>query len=110
VANAPSYGSGIQIAPDARMDDGMLNVVVVGEVKWTQLFEAIPILLTSGDLRLQEVSRFQCPGVHIQSDRPALVHGDGELLGESPAEFEIVPQAVQVMTPKARPDREGLQD
>jgi diacylglycerol kinase (ATP) len=100
VANAPSYGSGIRIAPDARLDDGWLNVVLVGEVSWTRLFEAIPILLTSGDLRFEEVSRYRCKRVALQTNRPAKVHGDGELLGESPAEFEILPGAIQVMTPQ----------
>jgi diacylglycerol kinase (ATP) len=100
VANAPSYGSGLRIAPEARMDDGWLNVVVVGEVEWTRLFEAIPILLTSGDLRFEEVLRYRCRRVTLQTLRPAKVHGDGELLGESPAEFEVLPGAVRVMTPK----------
>jgi len=100
VANAPTYGSGIRIAPDARVDDGRLNVVLVGEVSWTRLFEAIPILLTSGDLRFEEVSRYRCRRVVLETNRPAKVHGDGELLGESPAEFEILPGALQVMTPQ----------
>jgi diacylglycerol kinase (ATP) len=100
VANAPTYGSGIRIAPDAQLDDGWLNVVLVGEVSWTRLFEAIPILLTSGDLRFEEVSRYRCKRVVLQTNRPAKVHGDGELLGESPAEFEVLPGAVRVMTPQ----------
>ncbi|MGB0035480.1 MAG: diacylglycerol kinase family protein [Candidatus Acidiferrales bacterium] len=101
VANAPSYGSGVRIAPDAKIDDGLLNVVFVKEVSWTQLFEAIPILLTSGDLRFEEVSRHLCRRVSLQTDRSVKVHGDGELLGESPAEFEVLPGALRVMTPKS---------
>jgi diacylglycerol kinase (ATP) len=100
VANATSYGSGIRIAPEAKMDDGWLDVLLVGEVSWTRLIEAIPILLTSGDLRYEEVHRFRCRRVRLQTDRPAKVHGDGELLGESPAEFEIIPSAVRVMAPE----------
>jgi len=99
VANAPSYGSGIRIAPDAQLDDGWLNVVLVGEVSWTRLFEAIPILLTSGDLRFEELSRYRSKRVVLQASGPAKVHGDGELLGESPAEFEVLPSAIHVMTP-----------
>jgi YegS/Rv2252/BmrU family lipid kinase len=100
VANATSYGSGVRIAPDAKMEDGWLNVVLVGEVSWKRLIEAIPILLTSGDLRYEEVHRFRCRRVRLQTERPAKVHGDGELLGESPAEFEIVPGAIRVMAPE----------
>lgn len=102
VANATSYGSGVRIAPEARMDDGWLDVVVVGEVEWTRLFEAIPILLTAGKLHFEEVQRFRCRRVRLETERPARVHGDGELLGESPAEFEVLPGAVRVMAPVER--------
>jgi diacylglycerol kinase (ATP) len=99
VANATSFGSGVRISPEAKMDDGWLNVVVVGEVSWRRLVEAIPILLTTGDLRYEEVHRYRCRYVRLLADRPAKVHGDGELLGESPAEFEIIPRAIRVMAP-----------
>ncbi len=109
VANAASYGSGLRIAPEAKMDDGWLNVVLVGEIAWTRLFEAIPILLTSGDLRFEEVLRYRCRRVTLQTIRPARVHGDGELLGESPAEFEVLPGAIRVMTPKWKSERTASQ-
>ncbi|HUJ29716.1 MAG TPA: diacylglycerol kinase family protein [Candidatus Acidoferrum sp.] len=99
VANAPWYGSGFCIAPRAEVDDGWLDVVLVREVTWTRLFEAVPILLTSGDLQFEEVERFRCWRLKLETDRPVKVHGDGELLGESPAEFEILPRAVRVMIP-----------
>jgi diacylglycerol kinase (ATP) len=102
VANATSYGSGVRIAPDAKMDDGFLDVVLVGEVKWKRLVEAIPIVLTTGDLRFEEVKRFRTRRVVLRADRAVMVHGDGELLGESPAEFEVVPGAIRVMAPARR--------
>jgi diacylglycerol kinase (ATP) len=101
VANSSSYGSGVRIAPKAKMDDGWLDVVLVGDVAWTRLVEAIPIVLTTGDLRFDEVKRFRCRRAVLRADRSVKVHGDGELLGESPAEFEILPAAIQVMGPAA---------
>lgn len=100
VANGTSYGSGIRIAPDARMDDGWLNVVLVGDIGWAQLFEALPVVLTTGDVRMKEIQRFRCRCVRLEAERPAMVHGDGESLGESPAEFEVLPGAVRVMVPE----------
>ena len=99
VANSSSYGSGVRIAPDAKMDDGWLDVVLVKDVAWTRLVEAIPIVLTTGDLRFDEVKRFRCCRAVLRADRAVKVHGDGELLGESPAEFEILPRAIHVMVP-----------
>jgi diacylglycerol kinase family enzyme len=71
-----------------------------------RLLEAIPIVLTSGDLRgFPEVTRYRCRRVALRADRVARVHGDGEALGEAPAEFEILPAAIRVMVGrKATPD------
>jgi diacylglycerol kinase (ATP) len=100
VANGARYGSGVRIAPDAKMDDGWLDVALVGAIGWMRLVEAIPIVLTSGDLRgFPELQRHRGKRVVLSTDRPAKVHGDGELLGESPAEFEVLPGALRVMTP-----------
>jgi diacylglycerol kinase (ATP) len=98
VANATSYGSGVRIAPQAQMDDGLLDVVIVGDVGLLRLLEAIPIVLTSGDLRgFPEVTRYRCRRVSLRADRAARVHGDGEALGEAPADFAILPAAIRVM-------------
>lgn len=105
VANSTRYGSGIRIAPEAKMDDGWIDVALVQEVRWTRLVEAIPIVLTSGDLRgFPEVERYRCKRIMLQTERPVKVHGDGELLGETPVELSVVPQAVRVMMPRARGD------
>jgi diacylglycerol kinase (ATP) len=98
VANATSYGSGVRIAPQAEMDDGLLDAVIVGDVGLLRLVEAIPIVLTTGDLRgFPEVTRYRCRRVALRADRAARVHGDGEALGVAPAEFEILPGAIRVM-------------
>lgn len=101
VANGPRYGSGVRIAPDAQMDDGWLNVVIVGALTLPRLLEGIPIVLTTGNVRFDELRRFRCKRAVLRTSRPAKVHGDGELLGESPAEFEIVPGAIRVMVGRA---------
>src|SRR5271170_3317568 len=101
VANATSYGSGVRIAPQAEMDDGLLDVVIVGDVGLMRLLEAIPIVLTNGDLRgFPEVTRYRCRRVALRADRAARVHGDGEALGVAPAEFEVLPGAIRVMVGK----------
>ncbi len=98
VANSSSYGSGVQIAPAAKMDDGWLDVTIVGDVGLLRLLEAMPIVLSTGDLRgFAEVRRYRCRRVTLRADRVALVHGDGEELGHSPAEFQVLPGAVRVM-------------
>ncbi len=99
-ANGSSYGAGARIAPDAKMDDGWMDVVVVGDVKFLRLLEALPRLFSSGDLRrFPEVERFRCKRAKILAAPSARVHGDGEDLGTSPAEFEVLPAAVRMVVP-----------
>jgi diacylglycerol kinase (ATP) len=100
VANGTSYGAGVKIAPDAKMDDGWLELVIVGEVRLLRLLEALPIVMTSGDLRrFSEVQRFRCKGAMLAASRPARVHGDGENLGVAPVAFTLLPGAVRVALP-----------
>jgi diacylglycerol kinase family enzyme len=47
-------------------------------------------------LRLPEIERFRARHIRLEAERAALVHGDGELLGEAPAEIEVLPGAIQV--------------
>ena len=99
IANAPCYGSGFRIAPEARVDDGWMNLVIVEMLPWSRVMEAIPILLRSGDLRWPEVHRFRARRARITADRPALVHGDGELLGKTPVEFRVEAGAMRAIAP-----------
>ena len=99
VANGPSYGSGIRIAPDAKMNDGILNVVLIEEVGWLRLLHGLFILLSHRELHFEEVKRFRAKNVRLSPGRPMKVHGDGEDLGESPVEFEVLPGALWVKAP-----------
>jgi diacylglycerol kinase (ATP) len=99
VANSPTYGAGVQIAPDARMDDGLLNLVLVEPLSLARVLEAIPIVLRDGDLRWPQVHRFTTKRLLLRPEKNSPFHGDGEILGEAPAEFQILPESVQVMVP-----------
>ena len=97
VANTPTYGAGVKIAPAAEIDDGMLDLVVLREMAWTALVELIPVMLRTGDVRAPEIERFRARRVRLRTDRPALFHGDGEVLGEAPLEVENLPGAIRVI-------------
>ncbi len=99
VANGPWYGSGVRIAPQAQMDDGWLDITLVREMPLGRVLEALPIVLRSGDIRWPEIERFRCRRFTLRASAPTLIHGDGELIGSLPAEFEIMPQAVRVLAP-----------
>jgi diacylglycerol kinase family enzyme len=99
VLNTPTYGAGLRLAADARIDDGLLHVVLLEELNTLSVLKLLPRLMGSGELRTTRVKRWQVKAVRMSADRPCLFHGDGEILGPAPVEIEVVPNAVQVLAP-----------
>jgi diacylglycerol kinase (ATP) len=99
VLNTPTYGSGIRLAPGARLDDGWLDAVIVEDLSVFEVLKLLPPLLKSGELRTPHVHRVRVEAVKFTTDRPCMFHGDGEILGPTPVEIEVVPQAVRVLVP-----------
>lgn len=100
VANGPVYGAGVCIAPLARMDDGLLELTVIPDLSFLRVLEALPIVLTSGDLRWPEVRRERARRIRVQpvaGTGRIFLHGDGEILGEAPAEMEVLPRALRII-------------
>src|SRR5579884_1808298 len=67
VANAPAYGGGIRIAPGARMDDGLLDVVVVGPIEWRKAWRALPRLAWTGEIQGLQLCRFRARQARIEA-------------------------------------------
>ena len=99
VLNTPTYGSGIRLAPGARLDDGWLDAVMVEDLSAFQVLQLLPRLLKSGELRTPHVHRVRVQAVKFATDRPCMFHGDGEILGPTPVVIEVLPQAVRVLVP-----------
>jgi diacylglycerol kinase (ATP) len=102
VLNTSTYGAGLQLAPEARTDDGLLDVVLVGDLKMLEILALVPRLLMNGELRTPRITRMRTTRVRLTTDRPCLFHGDGELLGPAPVEVEVSPRAIQVLAPESR--------
>ena len=99
VLNSPTYGGGLRLAPDATLDDGALHVVLIEDMGIFGILGLLPRLLGTGELRTPHVKRWQTHKVRLITLKPALFHGDGEILGSTPLEIELVPGAVQVLAP-----------
>jgi diacylglycerol kinase (ATP) len=99
VLNTRSYGAGLRLAPDARIDDGLVTTLFVKHLSAWQVLAALPRLLTGGDLSDSYVDRVSASSVRLTADRDCLFHGDGEILGPAPVEIEVLPGAVRVLAP-----------
>jgi diacylglycerol kinase (ATP) len=99
VLNTPTYGAGIRLAPNARLDDGWLDAVLVEDLSVFRVLALLPRLLQSGELRTTQLKRFRVQAVRLTTDRPCMFHGDGEILGPAPVDIEVVPQGMRILVP-----------
>jgi len=99
IANAPSYGGGMKIAPRARMDDGKLDVCIVHAMDRFKLFCLFPTVYFGRHLDFREVEYVQAPTVKIETERPLDVYADGEYAGQTPVDFGVAPGALKVIVP-----------
>jgi diacylglycerol kinase (ATP) len=102
VLNTPTFGAGLRLAPDARMDDGWLNTVFLKDMSALEVLALLPRLLWSGDLPNPRVKRTRARKVRLLTDRPCFFEGDGEILGPAPVEIEVMPLAARVLAPAGR--------
>jgi diacylglycerol kinase (ATP) len=100
VLNTPTFGAGIHIAPTAKIDDGLLNLVLLDDLRIGRLLRLLPQLALRGTLNLPALRTMIVRKVQIETDPPTIFHGDGELLGLTPVEIEVVPRAIQFLAPK----------
>jgi YegS/Rv2252/BmrU family lipid kinase len=100
VANSKAYGGGMYVAPDARLDDGALDVVYVSETsKWHFLHALLPRAFKGTHVQLDSVSVLRGAEVRVSADRPFVVYADGDPIGDLPMTLRAVPAALRVLLP-----------
>lgn len=109
VANGPYVGAAYAIAPDARIDDGLLDVVVFRHSSIVRVLLHLLLIAGGRPLRPPAESRtFRASWVRVtkRHGRPLPVHADGEPIGSTPAEFQIAPAALRVIV--GPPEESGI--
>jgi YegS/Rv2252/BmrU family lipid kinase len=98
-ANARGYGGGMLLAPDARLDDGALDVVLVSATSKLQFVRDLPKVFKGTHVDDPCVRILRGAEVRVESDRPFVVYADGDPIGETPITLRAVPDALQVLMP-----------
>ena len=99
VANNKAYGGGMFIAPDALLDDGEFDVVMIGDVSRLRLLRNLPKVFKGTHVQRDEVRVFRTPELALDASRPLSVWADGEHLTDLPATVRILPAALSVIVP-----------
>lgn len=99
VGNGRHYGGGLTVHEDARIDDGQLTLYFVKSAGSLQLMKMLPAFFVGTLYRQERAVSLCCQHVRVETRRPKQVDADGELVTDTPAEFEIFPGALRVFAP-----------
>ena len=99
VANAQTYGGGMRIAPSARLDDGLFDVCILVEAGTLEFLLAFPRVFRGTHITHPKVTMLQARSIRITTSPPLPILVDGEVIGTTPAEFSIIPAAIEFQFP-----------
>ena len=97
VLNGTMYGAGIPAAPEARMDDGRLDVMLIRDVPKIQRIPLLIKLQHGQHVSHPSVSIFRASRLRIAANPPQPMNVDGEIRGSTPAEITVESRALKVL-------------
>jgi len=99
VANGVWHGGGMMLAPDARPDDGVFDVVLIGDVSKLDFLTTAPKIYKGRHVSHPKVEVLRSASVEVDAAEHLPIEVEGEQLGTTPANFEIVPDALRLRVP-----------
>ena len=102
MCNGPREGGGFMIAPEAKIDDGILHYAMIKKVSRPMMFRLIPEVMNGTHGRFEQVNIGSCQKMMINADRPMYIHADGEIYSGFGTDvrdvtFEVLPHALKVV-------------
>lgn len=95
------YTSNFLMAPAAAIDDGWLDVTLLGKATRSRLLRCFPTIFTGEHVDLDEVETFRAKRVRVRTDEPKVLAPDGEIVGSTPFEVECLHRAIDVFAERA---------
>jgi len=102
LCNGTREGGGFLIAPDAKIDDGLLHFAMIKDVSRLMMLRIVPEVMKGTHGRFKEVKMGTCKRFTISANRPLYIHADGEIFTGPGTDlrkvsFEILPNALKVV-------------
>ncbi len=97
--NSRAYGGGMYAAPDAELDDGLLDVVLCSKTSKLGFLRVVARTFKGTHVELPSVEVRRGASVRISADRPFVVYADGDPIGEVPVTIKVIPHALEVLCP-----------
>jgi diacylglycerol kinase (ATP) len=93
------YTSNFLMAPSASIEDGLLDVTLLGKASRTYLLKCFPKIFTGEHVDLDEVETFKAKRIRIRTEDSKTLTPDGEIFGTTPVEVECLHKALEVFAP-----------
>jgi diacylglycerol kinase (ATP) len=104
VANGRYFGGGMKIAPHARLDDGLLDILLLEHTSRRVLAtELLPLVYRGAHPRHPAVHFYRGGAVSIEAGAPFPLELDGEVVGATPVTLAVARRALQVLAPPSSP-------
>jgi YegS/Rv2252/BmrU family lipid kinase len=96
VCNGQYFGGGMWVGPKAAADDGVFDVIILGDLTRPELVVNIPRIYRGTHLTHPKVASLQGREIKIEAQQRMFMQAEGELIGETPASFSVLPAALQL--------------
>ncbi len=103
-ANGPYYGAGFKIAPDAAIDDGKLDLIIIRKLNNPETTLLAFQAMVGRHLNHQAVISAKVKEVHIEADHQVPLHIDGEITGKLPVQISVKAGALRIIAPTETKD------
>ena len=97
VANSTFTGTSFFIAPKAKLDDGMLDIVLLNKISRLRLLKLFTSIYDGSHINYPEVEYIQAKRIKIVEEKPSKLIPDGEILGSTPVELESLSAKIQFL-------------
>jgi YegS/Rv2252/BmrU family lipid kinase len=97
VSNGRYCADKMLIAPDASLNDGLFNAIIIGDVSKIEVLKIRPTLYKGSHIKHPKIREIKITAVTIESDEHLIVEADGDILGQCPATFRVIPSALNVV-------------
>jgi diacylglycerol kinase family enzyme len=99
VANSGVFGGGMYLAPEARLDDGVLDVVLLDDAPRARYLRCLPKVFKGTHVTEPYVRILRGSEVTFSADRPFTAYADGDPIADLPATVRVAPRALRVIAP-----------
>ena len=99
VANSGVFGGGMFLAPDASLEDGKLDVVLIRQQSRLRYLRGLPRVFNGSHLKDPAITLQQGCEITFEADRPFTAYADGDPIGDLPLTVQVLPGALRVVAP-----------